>query len=64
LLNRKLGYNEFKGFWECIKNTSISQNEFEKNILSNFSNYDKGVTEKGFISFFENSLLQEGEVSY
>jgi hypothetical protein len=62
LLNRKLGNNEFKGFWECIKNTSISQNEFESSILSRFTNYDKGITEKGFISFFENALLQDGEV--
>jgi calpain-15 len=61
LLNRKLGYNEFRGFWECVKNASISQNEFENNILNNFAQYDKGITEKGFINFFEDYYLKEGE---
>ncbi len=61
LLTRKLSYNEFKGFWECIKNSSISQSEFE-NFLDKFASYEKGLTEKGFIQFFESAFLQEGEV--
>jgi hypothetical protein len=62
LLTRKLGYNEFKGFWECIKNTSISQSEFENFILDKFAKYEDGLTEKGFIQFFEWAYLKEGEV--
>ena len=61
LLNRRLGYNEFKGFWECIKNSSLSQNDFDNSILLKYANYDKGLTEKGFIKFFEDSYLKEGE---
>lgn len=62
LLNRKLGYNEFKGFWECVKNHSITQSEFENSILNVYAQYDRGITEKGFIDFFESCYLKEGEV--
>lgn len=61
LLNRKLSYNEFRGFWECVNSHSISEIEFES-LLKKYCHYDKGITERGFIDFFEDSYLNEGEV--
>lgn len=62
LLNRKLSYNEFKGFWECVNNTSISEVEFGS-LIKKYCNYEKGLTERGFIDFVEDSFLNEGEVN-
>ena len=64
LLNRQLKYNEFKGFWECINNKEISPEEFRTKILSKYLSSNEGITEKGFIKFFEDSILSSsnGEV--
>ena len=62
LLNRKLGYNEFKGFWECIKKDSIDEKTFKENILDKFQSHEDGLTERGFITFWqENFLSEDGE---
>lgn len=64
LLNRQLKYNEFKGFWECINNKEISPEEFRTKILSKYLSSNEGITEKGFIKFFEDTLLSpNGEVN-
>jgi hypothetical protein len=63
LLNRQLKYNEFKGFWECINNKEITPDEFRSKILSKYLSSNEGITEKGFIKFFEDTLLSSnGEV--
>jgi hypothetical protein len=64
LLNRELKYNEFKGFWECTNNSSISMEEFKTGFLNKYTSSDEGLTEKGFINFFEDSYLKHGEVYY
>ena len=58
LLNRYLGYKEFKGFWECIHNDkTINEKYFNNNILDKYQSYLNGITEKGFIEFFEDIYL-------
>ena len=59
LLNRKLGYVEFKGFYEAINKDSISENEFEEKILNVYQSHEGGLTEKGFIDFFEDNFKSE-----
>jgi hypothetical protein len=59
LLNRKLGYIEFKGFYEAINKDSISEKEFEEKILNEYQSYEGGLTEKGFIDFFETNFKSE-----
>lgn len=61
LLNRELRYSEFRGFWECITNSPISKDEFENSILNKYTSSNLGITEKGFISFFLDSLVEFGE---
>lgn len=62
LLNRELKYSEFRGFWECISNNSISKDEFMENVINKYTSSNEGITEKGFIKFFEDNLLTLGEV--
>jgi hypothetical protein len=64
LLTRQLKYSEFRGFWECINSTDISQEDFKKNILNRYVSSNEGITEKGFIKFFEDTLnTKNGEVN-
>ncbi len=53
-----LPYESFKGIYENITKNSLSKQDFENNILKNFQSYEKGLTEKGFISFFEYCYKQ------
>ncbi len=63
LLNRELKYNEFKGFWECITGSNLTPDDFKNNILDKYTSSNEGITEKGFISFFEDHLTsRDGEV--
>ena len=62
LLNRELKHNEFKGFWECVNNSSISAEEFKSNILFHYTRASEGLSEKGFINFFKDIYLNKGEV--
>jgi hypothetical protein len=62
LLNRELKHNEFKGFWECVNNNTISLEEFKTNILQNYTRSSEGLSEKGFINFFKDIYLNKGEV--
>lgn len=64
LLNRELRYSEFRGFWECITNNTITKEEFEESILTKYTSSNLGVTEKGFINFFIDNLLHFGEVRF
>ena len=58
LLNRYLGYKEFKGFWECVQNDkTINEKYFNNNILNRYQSYLNGITEKGFIDFFKDTYL-------
>lgn len=59
LLNRKLGFNEFKGFWECIKKDVIDEKFFKENILEKYQSHEDGLTERGFIKFFEDAFMGE-----
>ena len=59
LLNRKLGYNEFKGFWECIKKDTIDEKFFKENVLDKYQSHEDGLTERGFITFIEDAYMSE-----
>ncbi len=63
LLTRELTYVEFKGFYECL-NKTISQQEFETQLLNNYASTQKGVTLAGFVEFFKDAILTYGEVLY
>ena len=58
LLNKSLGFREFKQFLECVKNdvTNFDENEF-KNILGQFQSYNGCITENGFIDFWKKKLI-------
>ena len=59
LLNKSLGFREFKQFLECVKTdlNNFDENEF-KNILAQFQSYDGCITENGFIEFWKNNLIK------
>ena len=60
LLNRYLGFKEFKGFWECIQNDkTINEKYFNNNILNRYQSYLNCITEKGFIDFFKDVYLSK-----
>ena len=60
LLNRFLGYKEFKGFWECVQNNkTLNENYFNINILNKYQSFMNGITEKGFIDFFKDVYLSK-----
>ena len=63
LLYRELKYNEFKGFWECVTGGTLSSDEFKHNILDRYNSSADGLTEKGFIGFFQDMYLNKGEVN-
>lgn len=52
LLQRELGYCEFKGFCECIGHQTLSEREFQTEILARYHSTDKGITLQGFKQFF------------
>ena len=60
LLNRKLSYTEFKGFYECI-NKTLTEQEFDQKILAKYPSHEKGLSLKGFIEFFKDSIVTIGE---
>lgn len=62
LLNRELKYNEFKGFWECVNNSTISVEDFKNNILLKYTRSSEGLSEKGFVNFLKDIYLSKGEV--
>ncbi len=64
LLNRELKHNEFKGFWECVSNSSISAEDFKSNILFHYTRASEGLSEKAFINFFKDIFLNKGEVRF
>lgn len=59
LLNRKIGFNEFKGFWECIKRETIDEKYFKEEILGHYQSHEEAITEKGFIKIFEDTFFNE-----
>lgn len=62
LLNRELKLNEFRGFWECVNNSMLSPEDFQK-FAKLYNNGHEGLTEQGFINFFEDFYLKKGEVN-
>lgn len=61
LLTRELTYVEFKGFYECL-NKTITQQEFEGQILNHYPSTQRGLTLAGFLDFFKDAILTYGEV--
>ena len=61
LLNRELSYLEFKGFYECL-NKNISENDFKNQILDKFASTTKGISLRGFIDFWRDSIINLTEV--
>ena len=61
VLNKYLGYKEFKQFLECVKtdNNTFNENEF-KEIINKYQSYNNYITENGFIEFWKDSYLCEG----
>jgi len=59
LLNRCLGYKEFKQFLECIRTESFNENDFEE-IINKYQSFNKCITEHGFIEFWKEAYLAEG----
>ena len=56
LLNRLLGYQEFKGFCECI-GRHLTEKEFNE-ILSNYSSNESGLTLQGFMEFWRTNISE------
>lgn len=62
LLNRELKLNEFRGFWECVNSSNISLDEFNT-FIKLYNEGLEGLSEQGFINFFEDFYLKKGEVT-
>ena len=61
LLNQKLMYNEFKGFYSSTMKEQLDENDFNNIYLKKYSSYEGGITEKGFIQLFKETYINEGE---
>ena len=53
-------YVEFKGFFEALSK-NISEDEFKQFYLNKYPSSDKGISLKGFMEFWKNSILTMGE---
>ena len=61
LLNRYLGYKDFKQFLECIKPENEIMNEKEfKELIKKYQSYNNCLTENGFVEFWKDTYLTEG----
>ena len=49
LLNRELGYSEFKGFCDCV-NKHLTEEEFNKDILGKFASTKNMDSKRGTIT--------------
>ena len=61
LLNQKLMFTEFKGFYSSIFKQQLSEDDFNNIYLKNYSSHENGITEKGFYQIFKDIYLNEGE---
>ena len=62
LLNKSLGFREFKQFLECVKvdTSSFEENVF-KNITEEFQSYNGCITENGFVEFWKKKTIENIE---
>jgi hypothetical protein len=62
LLNKSLGFREFKQFLECVKTdtSNFDENEF-KNICDEFQSYNGCITENGFVEFWKKKTEESIE---
>ena len=62
LLNKSLGFREFKQFLECVKvdTSSFDENMF-KNIAEEFQSYNGCITENGFVEFWKKKTIENIE---
>jgi len=62
LLNKSLGFREFKQFLECVKvdTSSFDENVF-KNITEEFQSYNGCITENGFVEFWKKKTIENLE---
>ena len=64
LLNKSLGFREFKQFLECVKTdiSNFSENDF-KNICEEYQSYNGCITENGFVEFWKKKTEENIEES-
>ena len=62
LLNKSLGFREFKQFLECVKvdTSSFDENVF-KNITEEFQSFNGCITENGFVEFWKKKTIENIE---
>ena len=62
LLNKSLGFREFKQFLECVKSdaSNFDENEFN-NICEEFQSYNGCITENGFVEFWKKKAEENIE---
>ena len=62
LLNKSLGFREFKQFLECVKSdaSNFDENEFN-NICEEFQSYNGCITENGFVDFWKKKAEENIE---
>lgn len=61
LLQKELRYNDFKAFWSIVGNSEINEAYFREEILEKNISSDNGLTEKGFINLWEETLRKKGQ---
>jgi calpain-15 len=60
LLTRELSFVEFKGFFECLEK-QLDPQFFKTSILGNYASSDKGISLKGFLDYFRDSINTLGD---
>ena len=62
LLNKSLGFREFKQFLECVKSdvSNFDENVF-KTMTEEFQSYNGNITENGFIEFWKKKAIENIE---
>ena len=62
LLNKSLGFREFRQFLECVKTdlSNFDENEF-KNICELFQSYNGCITENGFVEYWKKKAEENIE---
>jgi calpain-15 len=58
LLYKELTFCEFKGFCECLGRSTLTEREFQTEILPSYHSTERGLTLQGFKQFFLHQIQE------
>ncbi len=62
MISNSIDYDEFKEFFETVGET-ISEAEFDKDVLAKYCSTGRGLTLKGFKAWFKDAVPAHSDVT-